>query len=172
MKLVSRAAIILLVVATASANAAPVCTPVPPAEWTASLQVLHQGVSSAVSLFETNGCKWGPMEQVNGTDGLVLDVEGHAGPADITLMVGDASVIHALTRGFFLDAGCRRMEGAFTARTGSDLQMTVNLLTIPQGAKWLAVDGTDQSFATNDLTVTVRAHGVDCPPIKKPRKKR
>jgi hypothetical protein len=166
-----KTAIVAFLVPSFAASAAPLCTPIPPTEWTAHVEVLHQAASSSAAYFETNDCDWGDLEELNGTDGLVLDVGGHLGPSDVTVMLGDRSLTHANTAGHFLDADCKRIEGsAFTAGTASDLDPIVNAVTIPEGARWMVFHATT-SYGVVDVTVTVRTHGKDCP-VKKPRKKR
>lgn len=122
--------------------------------------------------FEGNGCDWGGFEQLNGTDGLVLDVAGHPGAADVVVDLGQGSLTHNLTAGRFLGVDCKTIEGSdFEAGTGNEISPTVTSVVIPESARWFVLDSTTE-FGVTDVTVTVRSHGTDCPRVKKPRKKR
>ena len=171
MKHALKLAITIVLASSVAAGATTPCTPIPPTEWTDHIDVLAVR-SAAVAYFEQNGCEWGGLDQLNGTDGLVMDVGGHGGPADLTLWLGPLALVHNLAAGYFLDAECQRVEGSdFTAITASDLDPRVNSVTIPDTARWMVLASTT-SYAANDLDVTLRSHGTECPAPKKPRKRR
>jgi hypothetical protein len=168
-----KAAIGLFVVSALTASAAAAtCVPVEPKEWSGHAQMIHSGPGLATSWFENNACDWAGFEQLNGTDGLVFDVEGQVGTGNITATLGATSLVNAAFQGYFLDAGCKKIEGSDFHVTGSLTSAPVaDLLTIPVGAKWMEINSTLGGMS-NDVTVTVRSDGIDCPkPPKKKKKK-
>jgi hypothetical protein len=169
MKHILKTAIVFLVLTSMSASAATVCTPVAPKEWTGHIDFLHPGESLAVSYFEQNGCDWGGFDQLNGTDGLVFDVEGQAGPGDVTALSGQTTLLIVVANGYFLDANCTKMTDFHL--TSSAATPYADLVTIPEGAKWMAFTSTAANFG-NDETIIVHSHGKDCPIKKKKKKKR
>lgn len=171
MKHILKTSLLFVVLTCVSASAATVCTPVAPKEWTGHIDFLHPGQSAAVTYFEGNGCDWGSFEQLNGTDGLVLDVEGQSGPGDVAGVSGTATALLVVAEGYFLDANCAKVDGSdFHLTTAPASEPTAYAITFPEGAKWMAFTSTDANFG-NDQTVVVHSHGKDCP-IKKKKKKR
>jgi hypothetical protein len=151
----------------ASAGAAP-CVPTPPKDTTGHLELLHQGQSAAASYFAQNGCNWNGFDQLNGTDGLVLDVTGQSGTAAVSGVLGDTSLISVVVQGYFLDESCTRVAGADWHIASSVPAATLSeIVTIPVGAKYMVVDNTTANNG-NDIDVTVHTDGVEC--VKKPKK--
>jgi hypothetical protein len=173
MKNLIRSAIALGVVLClgASAGAAP-CIPTPPKDTTGRLEVLHQGQSAAAAYFQQNGCSWNGLDQLNGTDGLVLDVTGQAGPAGVTGLLGDTSVIAVVVQGYFLDGDCARVEGAdWHISSSTAAAPLTEIVTIPTNAKWMVVDNTSANNG-NDIDIAVHSDGTECAPKKKKKKRR
>jgi opacity protein-like surface antigen len=171
MKHILKTAFLFVTLMSVSASAATVCAPVAPKEWTGHIDFLHPGQSAAVTYFEESGCDWGGFEQLNGTDGLVLDVEGQSGPGDILATNGAATLFIVVANGYFLDANCTKVaQSDFHLTTSNAASPTGYALTIPEGAKWMVFSSTETNFA-NDQNVIVHSHGKDCP-IKKKKKKR
>lgn len=174
MRHLMKAAVGLFVAGAMTASAAAVtCVPIEPKEWSGHLQTAHAGTSVSTSFFEENGCDWAGFDQLNGADGLIFDVEGQVGSGNIIATLGPTSVLNAAFQGYFLDASCAKIEGSDFHVTGSLTSApAADLVTIPVGAKWMEVNSTLGGLA-NDVTVTVRSDGLDCPkPPKKKKKKR
>jgi hypothetical protein len=171
MKNLIRSAIAFGVVLCMGGGAAAVaCVPTPPKDTTGHLNVLHQGPSAAISYFEQNGCDWAGMDQLNGTDGLVLDVTGQAGTAGVTSILGDTGILGVVVQGRFLDEGCASISGAeWHISSSVASQPLTELVTIPANAKWMVVENTNANVG-NDLNITVHTDGLECP--KKKKKKR
>jgi hypothetical protein len=173
MKNLIRSAIGLGVVLCLGASAsAQVCVPTPPKDTTGHVQVLHQGPSAAISHFEQNGCDWAGADQLNGTDGVVLDVTGQTGTAGVTSILGEAGLLGVVIQGRFLDEGCAPISGGdWHVSSSVASQPLTELVTIPAGAKWMLVENTNANVG-NDLNITVHTDGADCPKPKKKKKKR
>jgi hypothetical protein len=172
MKHILKTAFVLVVLMSVSASAATVCTPVAPKEWTGHVDFLHPGQSAAVTYFEESGCDWGNFEQLNGTDGLVLDVEGQSGAGDVLATSGPATLLIVVANGYFIDGNCAKVGGSdFHLTTSNASSPTGYSITIPEGAKWMAFTSTEANFG-NDQDIVVHSHGKDCPIKKKKKKKR
>ncbi len=187
MRYVARAVVgFVALVALSGSALAEDCTPVPPAEWNLHLDYVHSVHDSlAVDWFESHGCSWAGMDALNGSDGGVIDVGGHPGPAGLTL--DQASVVSfrasAIT-GYFVDSACNRIAGSdYRIRTKDPIYAPAPFLVmIPTTAKWLVVANANlDDWPTGDMSVdkllTVQSYGTDCPPppppppSKKKRKK-
>ncbi|HEY7873809.1 MAG TPA: hypothetical protein VIG64_01680, partial [Actinomycetota bacterium] len=126
----------------ASAGAAP-CVPVPPKDTTGHVELLHQGESAAASYFVQNGCNWNGFDQLNGTDGLVLDVTGQAGSASVSGILGDTALLSIVVQGYFVDEGCSRIDGAdWHITTSVPAAVLAEIVTIPANAKYMVIDNT------------------------------
>ena len=173
MKNLIRSAIAFGVVLCMSGGAAlaAVCVPVPPKDTTGHLENLHQGVSAAVTFFEQNGCDWAGFDQLNGTDGLALDVTGQAGTAGVTSVLGETGILGVVVQGRFLDESCTPIGGAdWHVSSSVASQPLTELVTIPANAKWMVIDNTNANVG-NDLNITVHSDGVACIPKKKKKKR-
>lgn len=166
-------AIVIMVASAMTANAAEICTPIEPKEWVGHLNSIHPGQSSATTFFEQNKCDWAGSDQLNGSDGLVFDVEGQAGTGSMSATLGQTSLVNVVVQGYFLDATCAKVSGSDYHVTGSRVDApTADLVPIPVGAKWMLVSSTDANTG-NDMTITYRSDGKDCPkPPKKKKKKK
>lgn len=164
----------LLAAMTLDAAAATVCTPIPPKEWTGHVQVARQGGSAALTYFENNGCNWNGLDQLNGTDGLVFDVEGQSGTGNASAIFGPNGTLGIAVQGYFLDASCKKINASDFHISGSVTSApTADLITIPVGSKWMEINGATGGFS-NDINITVHSDGMDCPtptPTKKKKKK-
>jgi hypothetical protein len=163
---------LLLAASMSAASAATICTPIAPKEWKGHLQSVHQGASVATTFFENNGCNWQGFDQMNGTDGLVLDMEGQEGTGNVSATTGPTASFLVVVQGYFLDANCKKIDGSDWHVTASpSTSATADLLTIPTGAKWMLLTSTDAN-AGNDFDVTVHSDGKDCPKVIKKKKKK
>ena len=156
---------------TASAAGAT-CVPVPPADFKGHLGLLHPGESVAATFFEQNGCNWNGLDQLNGTDGLVIDITGAAGPASLTAVSTPTTLVLVVVQGHFLDANCAPIGGSdFHTTSTTPASPLAQLVTVPATAKWMVIDSTDTN-AGNDYDISLHTDGVDCPVVKKKKKKR
>jgi hypothetical protein len=154
----------------ASAGAAP-CVPVPPKDTTGHVELLHQGESAAASYFVQNGCNWNGFDQLNGTDGLVLDVTGQAGSASVSGILGDTALLSIVVQGYFVDEGCSRIDGAdWHITTSVPAAVLAEIVTIPANAKYMVIDNTSANNG-NDIDISVHTDGAECVK-KKPKKKK
>ena len=154
----------------AYAGAAP-CVPVPPKDTNGHVEVLHQGESLAASYFVQNGCNWNGFDQLNGTDGAVVDVTGQAGPASVSGVLGQKALLSVVVQGYFLDEGCTRIDGAdWHITTSVPAAVLSEIVTIPANAKYMVVDNTSANNG-NDIDLTIHSDGVTCVK-KKPKKKK
>jgi hypothetical protein len=170
-RLIRTAIIVVAVMSLTAAAAAEECTPTEPKDTTAHIEFAPPGgVSVAITYFEGQGCKWNGLDQLNGFDGVVLDVEGQGGTGSIVGTVGLGTVLVTL-EGHFLDADCKQIQGS-SFEYGTDAN--TYSLTIPETAKWLAIL-TSTQIPSRDVSVLVHSDGKDCdvtPPPKKKKKKK
>jgi hypothetical protein len=165
----SACGLILAVAVGGSAAAAVPCVPIPPKEWTGNVSTIHPGASFSTTFFEQNGCDWKGFDQLNGADGLIFDVEGSSGAANMTAVMQQTSIVNTPIGGYFLDASCKKIDGSDYHATGSaPSQVASYAVTIPEGAKWMEVNDSLGGFG-NTMTVTLQSLGKDCP---KPKKKK
>lgn len=162
----------LLAAMTLHAAAATPCTPIPPKEWTGHLQVAHQGASAAISYFENNGCNWNGLDQLNGSDGVVFDVEGQSGTGNASAIFGPNATLGIAVQGYYLDANCKKIDGSDFHISGSVTSApTADVITIPVGAKWMEIGGPATGFS-NDINLTIHSDGFDCPTVTPKKKKK
>jgi hypothetical protein len=152
---------------TASASSAVPCTPIPPKDTSGSIGFLHPGQSLATTYFEQNACDWKGLDQLNGTDGTVLDATGQAGAGTFSATATDTTSLLVVIQGHFLDESCARIDGAdfHSVITPADNALPT-LITIPANAKWAVVDTSDANI-TNQINVGIHSNGTDCPKKKK-----
>lgn len=164
---------LVLAACMTTASAATICTPIAPKEWKAHLNGVHPGQSFATTYFENNACNWNGLDQLNGSDGLVLDVSGQEGTGNVSATTGSTTAFLVVVQGYFLDANCSKIASSDWHVTSSpSTSPTADLLAIPTGAKWMVVSSTDANFG-NDMDLTVHSDGKDCPkPPKKKKKKK
>lgn len=146
-----------------SAVAAP-CVPVAPSDIEAKMQVAWPGDQSlSSSYFLQNSCDWAGHDQLNGLDGVVLDVESIAGiPASMIAKIGNGPFAIALV-GRFLDSDCAPIEGSDISQNTNGESYSVE---IPADAKWMIITPTGTN-PTADINITLHSDGRVCKKKKK-----
>lgn len=167
-KLIHTALVLGIVFCLTASASAQTCVPIPAKDSTGHVEVLHQGESLAVSYFEQNGCDWAGFDQLNGTDGTVIDLTGHTGTAGVTGTVGDTALLFVVVHGHFLDESCAP-AGDWHVSTASPENPLTEQVPIPAGAKWMAVTHTTANNG-NDIDLAVHTDEITC--VKKKKKKR
>ena len=165
MKYLFRATVALFACAcmTASAVAAP-CAPVPPKDVQGHIQFAFPGgQSAAVTYFQQNGCDWAGNDQMNGSDGLVLDVTGMGGTAGNMVVELGTSAFSVPVRGEFLDESCSLIPDSELFQSSDGEAYSI---VFPEGAKWFAVSPETQ-FPSNDVSISVHSDGKVCKKKKK-----
>lgn len=160
----------IVALALGAAEAAPVCTPLEPREWSGTLLApTASGWVTTTAFEKTNTaglpekCKWNGLEALNGFDAFVWEVKTHVGlPATIEVSNPNPPGFAAGTS-YFLSADCRRI-GIFGLST--DTPTTVG---IPQEAEWVVVLG---SAGPTGFAVKMVAAGVTCSTPTKQKKKK
>ena len=149
-----------------SAVAAP-CVPVPPKDLEGHIQVaLPGGQSLAAAYFLQNGCDWAGNDQLNGFDGVVLDVGGLGGtPGNMVVRLG-TSAFSVPVRGEFLDESCAAIADSevFQSSDGESYG-----IAFPTGAKWFVVSP-ETPNPSSDVTITLPSDGKVCKKKKKKHK--
>lgn len=154
----------MLLMASAAAEN---CVPLPPKTWEGTLTYGGGGWVGG-TLYEEQGCTWGPAEPLNGGDTLVWDVAEYAGvTASITSEEPNAAAHHGL-QGFFLNENCE--QGGSWGITEAGTPYSVG---IPDGAKWIVIY---QEYGGVSTKVTMESAGRVCEavdePVKPPKKKK
>jgi len=150
----------------ASAVAAP-CLPVEPKDVSGHIQIaLPGGQSFAATYFQENGCDWAGNDQLNGSDGLVLDVEGMGGTAGNMVVDLGTSVFSVPVRGEFLDGTCAPIADSELFQSSDGEAYTI---AFPPDSKWLIVSP-ETANPSNDVSVSVHSDGKVCKKKKKKRK--
>lgn len=165
MKYLVRAAVALFAGAcmTASAVAAP-CVAVPPKDVEGHIQVAFPGGQSfAATYFQQNGCDWAGNDQLNGSDGLVLDVTGMGGTAGNMVVSLGSSLFSVPIRGEFLDESCGLIADSEIFQSSDGEAYSIQF---PTGAKWF-VASPEASFPSNDVTIALHSDGKVCKKKKK-----
>ena len=143
------------------------CKPIPPADVSGHIEVAPPGGASfTLQYFEQNGCDWGGFDQLNGFDGLILDVDGMGGTkGTLTATMGTGTFL-VTAEGYFLGEDCSSLGESGIAQTTDGEPYSVE---IPEGAKWLAVF-TSTQLPSRDVTIDLHSDGKVCK--KKKKKKR
>ena len=148
---------------TASAAAAP-CVPVPPKDVEGHIQFAFPGGQSlAATYFQQNGCDWAGNDQMNGSDGLVLDVTGMGGTAGNMVVTLGTSAFSVPVRGEFLDDSCGLIADSEIFQSSDGEAYSI---VFPETAKWFVVSPETQ-FPSNDVTVSLHSDGKVCKKKKK-----
>ena len=140
---------------------AQACTKVPPKSWAGTIDVIAPtGASLAVAAFKQNNCSWGSNAQLNGFDGLVLDVTKYGGLlAKVTLSMGTAP-FRVSGGGTYLSTSCAAISSGAWTHTADGTPFTVS---IPAGAKWLLVTATsDTTVVSDQLQFAMTSSGRRC----------
>jgi len=135
------------------------CTPVPPKKWEGGFMVATGGWVSGLT-FRLNGCSFGGLEQLNGFDAAVLEVEGYGGLPALFEYTAAGAQIGGLT-GTFFTKECEAQD-SFTAERDTPTQ-----ITIPANAHWLLLEGAN--WAVN-VEATMESKGMKCEKKKRGRK--
>jgi hypothetical protein len=166
MKHLLRAAVAVIAGAsmTASAVAAP-CVAVAPKDLSGKIQVaLPGGQSFAATYFQENGCDWAGNDDLNGFDGLVLDVAGLGGTAGNMVVSLGTSAFSVPVRGEFLDESCAIIADSevFQASDGEAYS-----IAFPATAKWF-IASPETPNPSSDVSIALHSDGKVCK--KKKRK--
>lgn len=150
-----------------TASSAYACKPIPPKDIEGHIEFVPPGGRSvAITYFQENGCDWGGREDLNGRDGVVLDVDGLGGTKGNLLgRVGLGLFIVGL-KGEFLDASCEVIPGDEVYQSTDDNAYS---LKIPQGATWFAITPVTQ-WVSSDVFVEFHSDGKVCKKKKKKKK--
>jgi len=150
----------------ASAVAAP-CVPVAPKDLGGHIEVAFPGGRSlAASYFQENGCDWAGNDQLNGFDGLVLNVAGLGGTAGNMVVELGNSVFSVPVRGEFLDEACALIPDSEVFQSSDGEAYSI---AFPTGAKWFVVSP-ESPAPSNDVTISLHSDGKVCKKKKKKRK--
>ena len=153
----------MLLMASAAAED---CIPLEPKKWEGTL-TYGGGGWVGTTVFEQQGCSWGPGEPLSSADTLVWDVSGYgAMTASITSEDTNPVGHHGLS-GYFLNEDCER--GGTWGITQAGTPYSVG---IPDGAKWIVIV---QTYGGVSTTVTMETPERVCEvvePPKPPKKKK
>ncbi len=158
-KLLKAAAVLVTAYSLMGSAVAAPCVPVAPSDIQAKMQVAWPGDQSlSSSYFLQNSCDWGGNDQLNGLDGVVLDVEAIAGiPASMIAKIGNGPFAIPLV-GRFLDSDCAPIEGSDISQNANGSSYSV---AIPAGAKWMVITPTG-SNPSADVNITLHSEGKVC----------
>lgn len=151
------------------ASTAYACEPIEPKDIDGHIEVVAPGGSSfAVTYFQENGCDWAGSEDLNGSDGVILDAKGMGGTkGNLTGEMGTSAFVVAI-KGEFLNESCEVIPGDEVYQTAGGEAFSVD---IPDGAVWFAVTPVSQ-FPSSDVSVKLHSEGKVCKAVKKKKKGR